>query len=129
MTKFGQALKDARIRSRVTLREFCRRNGLDAANQSKYERGILPPPQDPEKIVGWLEAMGYSRSGDEVRSVLLAAAMELSCRINASNPIHDEASIQAGEKDHHHHHPQPALPHGIFLSNLSRTVRALSKRA
>jgi transcriptional regulator with XRE-family HTH domain len=81
VTTFAQALKGARIKAGITLREFCRRNDLDAANQSKYERSLLPPPQDPEKIVDWLEAMGYARSSDEVRSVLLAAAMELSCRI------------------------------------------------
>lgn len=88
MKTFAQALKDARIATGTTLREFCRRNNLDAANQSRYERGLLPPPQDPEKIIGWLEALGYPRSCDEVRAVLLAAAMELSCRIWAKfNPF------------------------------------------
>lgn len=81
MKTFGEVLKGARIKAKITLREFCRRNDLDPANQSRYERGLLAPPQDPEKIIDWMEAMGYARSCDEVRGVLLAAAMELSCRI------------------------------------------------
>lgn len=81
MKTFGETLKDARIKRGVTLREFSRRNRVDAGNQSRYERSVLPPPQDPEVIIDWMERIGYPRSCDEVREVLLAAAMELSCRI------------------------------------------------
>ena len=70
---FGGRLKEARIEKGLTLRKFCLANHLDPGNQSKYERDILPPPQDPEVIVQWLMWMGYGRKEEQIVFVLLAA--------------------------------------------------------
>ena len=43
---FGQFIKERRISQGMSLREFCRRIGLDPSNWSKAERGLLYPPRD-----------------------------------------------------------------------------------
>ena len=49
-TTFGGYFKQQRIESGKTLREFCRKHGLDPGNISKLERGRVPPPQN-DKIL------------------------------------------------------------------------------
>ena len=77
MTRFGDNLKGARIATRITLREFCHQNGLDCGNMSKYERGLLMPPSDPEKIIGWYWDLGYPKNDEFVARALLAAMDDL----------------------------------------------------
>ncbi|GBR77044.1 transcriptional regulator HipB [Candidatus Termititenax persephonae] len=43
---FGDFFLELRKRQNLSLREFCQKNGFDASNISKLERGILPPPQN-----------------------------------------------------------------------------------
>jgi len=43
---FGEFIKERRISQGISLREFCRRIGLDPSNWSKAERGLLYPPRD-----------------------------------------------------------------------------------
>lgn len=50
---FGDFLKKRRAEFRLTLREFCLKAEIDPGNYSKIERGILPPPQDSEKLEKW----------------------------------------------------------------------------
>ena len=47
---FGEFIKQERIKSGLSLREFCRRISCDASNWSKIERGKLTPPQDEETL-------------------------------------------------------------------------------
>lgn len=81
-SSFSQALKAARIGQNITLRQFCLNNGLDPGNQSKYERGVIAPPNDPGKIVDWLSWMGYKRSNPVTQNVLRCAMLELEDRIH-----------------------------------------------
>jgi transcriptional regulator with XRE-family HTH domain len=48
---FGTFIKDARLKTGLTLREFCRIMRVDPGNWSKIERGILPPPKS-KKVLG-----------------------------------------------------------------------------
>jgi len=43
---FGEWLKAQRARKRLTLRVFAKKAGLDPGNLSRYERGVVSPPQD-----------------------------------------------------------------------------------
>lgn len=43
---FGAWLKSQRAAGRVTLRVFAAKAGIDPGNLSRYERGLVPPPQD-----------------------------------------------------------------------------------
>lgn len=42
---FGQYIQGKRAELRLGLREFCEAAGVDPSNYSKYERGILAPPE------------------------------------------------------------------------------------
>lgn len=77
---FGAALKEARIAKGLTLRQFCKDNKIDAGNQSKYERNLLPPPRDPVIVVGWLKAMGYSET-ERTWAVVMTKAWVKLCEI------------------------------------------------
>ena len=41
----------------LNLREFCRRNGFDAGNVSRLERGVLPPPKSEEVLESYAQAL------------------------------------------------------------------------
>ena len=47
---FEEFIKERRIAKGISLREFCKRIEIDASNWSKFERGLLSPPQDEEKL-------------------------------------------------------------------------------
>jgi len=48
---FGEWLKMQRAAGRLTLRVFAAKAGIDPGNLSRYERGVVPPPQD-EAVLG-----------------------------------------------------------------------------
>jgi len=47
---FGEIIKKERLKSGLSLREFCRKISYDASNWSKIERGKYSPPQDEETL-------------------------------------------------------------------------------
>lgn len=62
---FGEYFAQLRRRTDLSLREFCERNGFDAGNLSKIERGKLPPPRGPEKLTEYATALGIAPGSDE----------------------------------------------------------------
>lgn len=81
MKRFGDVLKAARRGKGLTLRSFCLKNDIDPGNQSKYERGIIPPPTNPHQIIKWLRWMGYDRRDAMVALALNYAETELKSKI------------------------------------------------
>lgn len=68
MTKavqFGDFIKEKRLALGVSLRNFCLENGFDAGNWSKYERGVIAPPQAREKRLRLAQALGIQEGTDE----------------------------------------------------------------
>jgi transcriptional regulator with XRE-family HTH domain len=59
----GELLKELRIRSGRTLRDFCTVNGFDAGNYSRIERGLFAPPQG-EKLAEYAMALGVEKGSD-----------------------------------------------------------------
>ena len=49
-TKFGEFIRQKRLKLKLTLRQFCRKKGYDTAYISRLENGLLPPPKDSEKL-------------------------------------------------------------------------------
>ena len=47
---FGEWVRNRRAELRLSLRKFAEETRLDPGNLSKYERGVLPPPQDPDTL-------------------------------------------------------------------------------
>lgn len=62
---FGNLLKKRRLAIGLTMREFCLKNGLDAGNYSRLERGLFPPPQREDLLGKYAEALGLVRGTDE----------------------------------------------------------------
>ena len=64
-TAFGEFFREARRKTGLSLREFCRKNGFDWGNTSKLERGKLPPPQRREKLEQYCRALGMEEGSDD----------------------------------------------------------------
>jgi len=63
--EFGKFFKEKRIALKLTLREFCRRNGFDPGNISKLERGILLPAKDKDRLAVYASALGLTPGTSE----------------------------------------------------------------
>ncbi len=64
-TTFGEYFKAKRIEKGFTLREFCKKYGLDPGNISKLERGLLSPPASREKLEEYATFLGLKKGSDE----------------------------------------------------------------
>jgi transcriptional regulator with XRE-family HTH domain len=62
---FGKRLKELRMVTGMTLREFCLKNGFDPGNYSRLERGMFPPPQREDLLAKYATALGLARGSDE----------------------------------------------------------------
>lgn len=62
---FGEFFQQKRRERGLTLREFCRRAGLDAGNVSKIERGLMTPPSSPEKLEHYASHLGIAKGSDD----------------------------------------------------------------
>lgn len=49
----------------LSLRSFCQRKGYDPANISRIENGLLPPPQDREKLKAYAIALELEEGTEE----------------------------------------------------------------
>ncbi len=56
--KFGEMVKEYRIRKRLTLRECARQMGVDCSNWSKVERGITQAPLSAATLEKWADFLG-----------------------------------------------------------------------
>ena len=54
---FGEFFRDRRKALGLSQSEFCRRNGFDKGNISRLERGLVPPPQDPQLLESYAKAL------------------------------------------------------------------------
>jgi transcriptional regulator with XRE-family HTH domain len=73
---FGEFFREQRIALGVTLREFCRRNGLDPGNISRLERGVLPPPQGRETLEHYAKLLKLKKGSDDWYNFFDLAAAE-----------------------------------------------------
>ncbi len=62
---FGEYFKKKRIERGMTLRDFCKKFGLDPGNISKLERGLLPPPVSREKLEAYASYLGLKKGSDD----------------------------------------------------------------
>lgn len=62
---FGSYFKEMRMKSRITLREFCAANGFDPGNISKIERGVAPPPKSIDVLSRFAESLGIKKGSEE----------------------------------------------------------------
>ncbi|MCK4559282.1 MAG: transcriptional regulator [Calditrichia bacterium] len=63
--KFGEFVKELRMKRGYTLRAFCREHNLDHGNHSKLERGIFAPPQDENALKTLAYALRISEGSED----------------------------------------------------------------
>ena len=67
--KFGQTLKELRIKKTLTLRRACKIAGCDPSNWSKIERGKMSPPSNEKTLRNWAKILGIPNK-KEVREFI-----------------------------------------------------------
>ena len=75
MLTFGGFVKDLRIKSSLTLREFCRVSNMDPSNWSKIERGLLSPPKSRRILQGLTEVLKLKEGSEEYNTLFDLAAI------------------------------------------------------
>jgi len=73
---FGALLRRLRVDRRLTLRSFSHAAGMDPANYSKLERGLLPPPRDAVRLAALGHALGLAPMSPESRELRRLAALD-----------------------------------------------------
>lgn len=62
---FGEFFKVKRQALGLTLREFCLKHKLDPGNMSRMERGLLPPPQERQRLEEYAEYLALKPGSDD----------------------------------------------------------------
>ena len=63
--RFGTFFEELRQRSKLTLREFCKRAGCDPANISRMERGLMPPPKGRDILERYASVLGLEEATND----------------------------------------------------------------
>lgn len=83
---FAEYFHSKRRATGLPLRKFCLKYGFDAGNLSKLERGLLPAPQNHEKLETYAQALGITEGSDDWYEFFDLAA------VSAQKIPHDLAS-------------------------------------
>jgi transcriptional regulator with XRE-family HTH domain len=62
---FGEFFKEKRVKTGLTLREFCKKYALDPGNISKMERGLLKPPNSKVKLGEYASYLEIKKGSDD----------------------------------------------------------------
>jgi len=62
LQKFGNTLKELRIKKELSLREMCKLVDYDPSNWSKIERGKISPPPKERILLKWAKVLGVKNS-------------------------------------------------------------------
>ena len=89
---FGLYIKKLRLNKDLTLREFCKKNGHDASNWSKIERGKNLPPSDDSVLEQWAKQLGVEKFSTEWYTLIDLAAV---ARGEIPNDLKEDKNIIA----------------------------------
>jgi transcriptional regulator with XRE-family HTH domain len=76
MSRFGMYFKELRLKTGLTLREFCLKHGFDPGNISRLERGLVAPPQTQDKLDEYARDLGLKMDSTEWHQFMDFAAAE-----------------------------------------------------
>lgn len=62
---FSDIVREKRLETKLSLRQFAYNKGLDAAYLSRLENGITPAPRDADKLNGIATALGIKQGSPE----------------------------------------------------------------
>ena len=90
---FGEFFKIKRAEKGITLRRFAKVHNLDPGNLSKMERGLLPPPQNTEKLKDYAGFLEIRKGSDDWYEFFDLAAAETG---RIPDEIRSEKEIKIG---------------------------------
>jgi len=61
---FGEFFKKMRMKTGLTLRQFCMQNDLDPGNISKIERGLAPPPSSKKNLEKYADLLKLKKKSN-----------------------------------------------------------------
>ena len=70
--KFGNTLKELRIKKGLTLRKASRLANYDPSNWSKIERGLISPPSDMKTLGRWARILNVSDRQNFIDSAMVS---------------------------------------------------------
>jgi transcriptional regulator with XRE-family HTH domain len=73
--EFGQFFRNRRTSLGLSLSEFCRQNGFDKGNISRLERGVTAPPNSPDLLQIYADALKLPRDSEDWRAFMGHAAI------------------------------------------------------
>ena len=73
--RFGELVRSHRQKLGLGLREFCVESGIDPAYLSRIERGLMQPPQDPERLAELARQLGLRPDSSPWTELMDAAAL------------------------------------------------------
>jgi transcriptional regulator with XRE-family HTH domain len=73
---FGEFVQERRRDLELTLRDFCRRSGVDPSNWSKVERGLLKPPKTRARLKKVAHALKITEGSEAWTSLVDMAAVD-----------------------------------------------------
>lgn len=56
---FGALFRELRLKNKITLRQYCIKNGFDSGNISKLERNLIAPPYTLRQLKHYLFSFEY----------------------------------------------------------------------
>lgn len=65
LKKFGELLKELRMKAHLSLRDVCKKVNYDPSNWSKIERGLISPPNNEDTLGQWAQALGLAQKSKE----------------------------------------------------------------
>jgi transcriptional regulator with XRE-family HTH domain len=70
LLKFGEILKELRIKKELSLRRVCELANYDPSNWSKIERGRISPPSDDEILKKWAKILGMDSKAEDIQNFI-----------------------------------------------------------
>lgn len=56
---FGALFRELRLKNKITMRQYCLKNGFDSGNISKLERNLIAPPYTLRQLKQYLAPLKY----------------------------------------------------------------------
>lgn len=75
MSDFGSIFKKFRASTGLSLRKYCEKFDLDAAQISRMERGLLPAPKDKVKLEFYAKSLGIKENSKDWKAFLDSASV------------------------------------------------------
>ena len=92
--EFGRFFRKRRTTLGLNLSEFCRQNGFDKGNISRLERGLVKPPNSPDLLQIYADALKLERGSEDWRAFMGHAAI---ARGKLPSAVSDERAADVEE--------------------------------